>query len=196
MEAARVADRLRAEFPGLALLARRVVATPGRSPAALRDQLDTLANRWRGPQAIALRGQPVVHAHRVFFRHVGIDPDVQRVPQEAAIVRRLVDGGFRSHGLPADALTLALVETGVGVWALDADRVTGALELRAQPDGALVIADDAAIVAPLFHDPPRDRAPSRTTSTLLLYAVLVPGVPPLFAQEALDLAVELLAGEE
>jgi DNA/RNA-binding domain of Phe-tRNA-synthetase-like protein len=191
-----VAPGLVAEFPGLDLLARRVVAGPGRSPPALREQLDALADRWRGPQAIALRGQPVVHAHRVFFRHVGIDPDLHRVPQEAAIVRRLIDGGFASHGLPADALTLAVVETGLGVWALDAATIRGPLELRAQDDGTLVVADLDGVVAPLFHDPAGDRAPGRGTTTLLLYAVLVPGVPPLFAQEALDLVVELLEGEE
>jgi DNA/RNA-binding domain of Phe-tRNA-synthetase-like protein len=185
-----------AEFPGLDLLAQRVAARPTRTPPPLRAQLDGLADRWRGPQAIALRGLPVAQAHRVFFRHVGIDPDVHRVPQEAAIVRRLVDGGFRSHGLPADALTLAVVETGVGVWALDAAAVRGPLELRADPEGRLVVADAGGVVAPLFHDPPRERAPSRATTGLLLYAVRVPGVPPLFAQEAIDLVVELLAGEE
>jgi DNA/RNA-binding domain of Phe-tRNA-synthetase-like protein len=191
-----VAPALAGEFPGLDLVARRLEAVAGRSPAALRGQLDGLADRWRGPQAIALRGQPLVQAHRVFFRHVGIDPDVHRVPQEAAIVRRLVDGGFRSHGLPADALTLAVVETGVGVWALDAATVRAPLELRADPEGRLVVADRDGVVAPLFHDPPRERAPGRSTTTLLLYAVRVPGVPPLFVQEAIDLVVELLAGEE
>jgi DNA/RNA-binding domain of Phe-tRNA-synthetase-like protein len=199
-----VARELAAEFPGLDLLGRRVDAAPRRSPAPVRAQLDDLSNRWRGPQAIALRAQPVAQAHRIFFRHVGIDPDVHRVPQEAAVVRRLLDGGFRSHGLPADALTLAVMETGVGVWALDAERVSGPLELRAGGgedsgdggDGTLVVADRDGIVAPLFHEPPRERAPSRSTRTLLLYAVRVPGVPPLFAQEALDLAVELLSDEE
>ena len=191
-----VAPALAAELPGLDLLGRRVPAAPGRSPAALRAQLDGLADRWRGPQALQLRGQPIAHAHRVFFRHVGIDPDVHRVPQEAAIVRRLVDGGFRSRGLPADALTLALVETGVGVWALDAATVRGPLELRAHDDATLVVADLDGVVAPLFHDPPRERAPGRSTTTVLLYAVRVPGVPPVFAQEALDLVVELLGGEE
>jgi DNA/RNA-binding domain of Phe-tRNA-synthetase-like protein len=191
-----VAPGLAAEFPGLDLLGRRVVSAPARSPQGLREQLDALADRWRGPQAIGLRAQPVVQAHRVFFRHVGIDPDVHRVPQEAAIVRRLVEGGFRSHGLPQDALTLAVVETGVGVWALDAARIRGPLELRAEEDGTLVVADLDGPVTLLFHDPQGDLAPGRGTTALLLYAVLVPGVPPLFAQEALDLAVEMLEGEE
>lgn len=191
-----VAPALAAEFPGLALLARTTPCVPGRSPADIRARLDDLADRWRGPQAIGLRQRPVVQAQRVFFRHVGLDPDVHRVPQEAAIVQRLVDGGFRSHGTVADALTIATVETGVGVWALDAAKVGAGLQLRPDADGTLVIADPAGPIHALFHDPPRDRGPSRATRSLVLYAVQLPGVPPLFSAEALDLAVELLEGEE
>jgi len=188
----RVAPAVAQEFPALGLLTTVVTARPGRTPPDVRARLADLSDRWRGAQAMALRRQPVAHAHRVFFRHVGIDPDVRRVPQEAAIVRRLVDGGFLPRGMPADALTIATVETGVGVWALDAAAVRGPLAVAPDADGRLVVADaDGATVAPLFGDP--ERPLSRSTRSLLLYAVRVPDVPELFAVEALERCVELLA---
>jgi hypothetical protein len=145
-----------------------------------------------GARAVALRGEPVPHAHRVFFRHVGLDPDVQRVPAEAALVARLLRGGYESRGLPADALLVALVETGVAVWAVDADRVAEPLELRVE-GGRLAVAGGAArTVAPLFAPPPPELAPDRRTRELLLYAVQVPNVPDLYVEEALWTCVELL----
>ena len=39
-------------------------------------------------------------------------------------------GGFRSRSRLDDALTIAIVESGVGVRAFDADRVTGPLGIR------------------------------------------------------------------
>ena len=111
----RVADALRAEFPGLRLHCVRVASAPRRSPPEVRDRLRALSDRIHGARAVAMRGEPVPHAHRVFFRHVGLDPDVQRVPAEAALVERLLRGGYESRGLPADALLIALVDTGIGV---------------------------------------------------------------------------------
>ncbi len=136
-----VSERLREEFPGLGLtlcdvpLERRL----GRSPKGVRERLALLADRFRGADAMVLRQRPVPHAYRVFFRHVGIDPDVTRVPVEAAALRRLVQGGFPSQGLLQDALTIALMETGVPLWALDAEAVDGRLgpapERRARAAG-------------------------------------------------------------
>lgn len=187
-----VAEPLRAEFPDLRLWSVRVASAPRRSPPELRERLRALADRMYGARAVALRGEPVPHAHRVFFRHVGLDPDVQRIPAEEALVQRLLHGGYRSHGLPADALLVALVETGVAVWAVDADRVAEPLELRVE-GGRLAVAGGAAgTVAPLFAPPPPELAPDRRTRELLLYAVQVPGVPDLFVEEALWTCVELL----
>lgn len=187
----RVAPALADEHPGLGLLFTVASARPGRTPPDVRARLADLSDRWRGPQAKMLRRQPVVHAHRVFFRHIGIEPDVHRVPQEAAIVRRLVEGGFVARGMPADALTIATVETGVGVWAIDAATVEGSLGLRVEDDRRLVVADDAGVVAPLFGDPVRPLG--RSTRALVLYAIRVPDVPELFAVEALERCAELLA---
>ena len=43
-----------------------------------------MADRMTGAEAIAMRQREVPHAHRVFFRHVGLDPDVVRTPVEAS----------------------------------------------------------------------------------------------------------------
>jgi DNA/RNA-binding domain of Phe-tRNA-synthetase-like protein len=194
--AARVAPELAAELPGLRLRVTAVDAdgpVTDRAPRELRDRLGELSDRFRGGQAIELRRQELPHAHRVLFRHLGLDPDEHRPPLEAAVLERLLRGGFRSTTLLADALLVALVETGVGVWALDGATVTGDLELRPEPPGgAVVIGDDAGTVAPIFADPPPDRAPTKDSRAIVLYAVGAPGVPDLFVDEALWLASEPL----
>src|SRR4051812_28310971 len=118
------------ELPGLGLAwcAFRISADPlGRSPAALRARLRALSDRHRGAQAIALRSRVIPHAYRVLFRDLGLEPDVQRIPVEALMVERLRLGAYPAHGRLVDALAVATVETEVGVWALDADRVAGEL---------------------------------------------------------------------
>ena len=78
-----------------------------------------MADRMTGAEAIAMRQREVPHAHRVFFRHIGLDPDVVRTPIEALVLRRMSEGGLGPQGLIADALNVAVLETGVGVWAFD-----------------------------------------------------------------------------
>src|SRR4051794_5446005 len=96
-----------------------------------------LSDRFRGAQAIALRRSPIPSAYRVFFRHVGLDPDTTRTPVEEAAVQRLVKGAFEATNLLDDALLIALVETGVPLWALDADRVREPLGIGTGADGRL-----------------------------------------------------------
>lgn len=198
---------LRAEFPELRLLSATIEARDGRSPQALRRQLKELSSRWYGARAVALRREPVPHAHRVFYRHVGLDPDETRTPIERAVVDRLVHGHFRSEGLVEDAALLAVVETGVQVWVVDEDRCDGPLGLRPAregerlgrgeyanelPDGRLVVADASEPVAVLFGAlSPRHRV-SRETTRMRIFAVRVPGVPTLHAEEALWLCAETL----
>ena len=193
---------LRAELPGLGVVSLALPAPRAqRSPQGVRERLDVLSTRFRGADALALRQRPVPHAYRVAFRHVGLDPDATRTPIEAAAIERLVQGGFVSRGLLDDALTIALVETGVPLWALDADAVDGALALRLAragerlggepeapplPDGQIVVADARAPLAPLFGEPARGpRCPRRRTARLLLFALRVAGVPRVHVEEAL-----------
>ena len=114
---------LATELPDLRLASVTVPGGPRRSPPELRARLGMLADRFHGARALSIRREAVPAAYRVLFRHLGLDPDVHRTPIEAAAVQRLLRGGFASGGAVEDACLLALVETGVPVWALDAARV-------------------------------------------------------------------------
>ena len=196
-----VAEELRTELPGLGIVSLVLPAPRARrSPQGIRDHLAMLSTRFRGADALALRQRPIPHAYRVCFRHVGLDPDATHTPVEAAAIERLVQGGFVSRGLLDDALTIALVETGVPMWALDADAVHGDLWLRLArsgerlggepeapplPTGQIVVADSLAPLAPLFGEPAATAIPTRHTKRLLLFAVPVAGVPRVHVEEAL-----------
>lgn len=203
-----IADELHEELPGLGVVTLALPAPRAtRSPPGVREHLDLLSARFRGADALALRQRPVPHAYRVCFRHVGLDPDTTRTPIEAAAVERLVQGGFVSRGLLDDALTIALVETGVPLWALDADTVQPPLGLRlasggerlggadgiALPAGQIVVADARVPLAPLFGEPAAPHAPSRRSADLLLFAVQVAGVSRAHVEEALWQCAEVLA---
>ncbi len=95
------------ELPGLRLWQLAAEARDVPAPAHLKERLKLLSNRFGGAKAIAMRREPVPHAYRVLFRHLGIDPDDDRTPVEAAALARLQHGGFRSKGLVAVALLLA-----------------------------------------------------------------------------------------
>jgi DNA/RNA-binding domain of Phe-tRNA-synthetase-like protein len=202
------------ELPGLRLVhIRAEVARAGRgSPPGLKERLRELSNRWAGAHAVNLRQRPVPAAYRVFFRHIGLDPDVVRTPIEEAMLARMLQGGFHSHHLLADALLITLVDTGVPVWALDATTVDGPLGIRASregeslgrspeapvvPAGQLVVADARSAVAVLFgqiapaHLPGAGGLKSRE---LELFTLQVPGVPSLHVEEALWMCLAMLEG--
>ncbi|MGH2950051.1 MAG: hypothetical protein ACRDPC_27940, partial [Solirubrobacteraceae bacterium] len=130
-----ISPSLADEHPGLRLAWTDVEAVPGPTPPELKERLRAMADRMRGAQAIALRRQEVPHAYRVFFHHIGLDPDVVQTPVEAVALRRMQRGGLRPQNLVDDALTVAVLETGVGVWAFDAARLVGALGLREAVEG-------------------------------------------------------------
>jgi DNA/RNA-binding domain of Phe-tRNA-synthetase-like protein len=202
------------ELPGLGVVSLTAPVQAGGallagSPPAVLARLRELSNRWRGAQAIGVRSQPVPAAYRVFFRHIGLDPDVTRTPLEEIVLERMVDGGFISKGTLCDALTIVLLDTGVPVWALDADTLRGPLGVRVSRDaerlggeagapamqaGRLVLADAEHPVASMFGEiAPRHR-PGRRTRELELFAVQVAGVPLLHVEEALWNARALLTG--
>lgn len=198
------------EFPGLRLHWISVPACGRKSPGPLVERLQELANRYRGSSVIAMRTKPVPAAYRSFFRQIGLDPDVTRTPGEQAALTRLFDGTFKPRGHLADVLLVALLETGVPIWALDATRATAhGLGIRIaqagerlgdEPDGdpvgagTLVVADQRRIHAVLFGAPARDSAVSADTRELLLYAISVDGVPQIHVEEAFWVATEALRG--
>ena len=140
-----------------------------------------------------MRTKPIPQAFRAFFRQIGLDPDVRRIPSEEVAVARLVQGGFVSVDLVADACLIALIETGVPVWALDGDRVEDAgLGIRLDSAGSLTVGDGETCWA-LFDDPRAACAVTPRTGRVTLFAVAVDGVPEIHVEEALWCAVELLA---
>ena len=60
-----------------------------------------------------LRQRPIPWAYRVFFRHIGLDPDTTRTPVEQLALDRMHDGSFKSRNRLDDALTIAIAEVGV-----------------------------------------------------------------------------------
>jgi DNA/RNA-binding domain of Phe-tRNA-synthetase-like protein len=195
------------ELPELVLWTLVAGAPPARrSPPEVRRRLAMLASRFRGGEAVELRRRPVPHAYRVFFRQIGLDPDDQRTPVEEAAMRRLMHGGYESHGALDDALLLAIVETGVPVWALDDATLDGPLGVRAArageqrpradgfaddlPAGRLVVADAAGPVAVLFEPPDAKHCVTRRTSSIRLFALQVAGVPEVHVEEAFWTALD------
>jgi DNA/RNA-binding domain of Phe-tRNA-synthetase-like protein len=203
-----VEAEVRAEFPGLRLGWISVAARRHASPRAVVNRLKGLASRYRGASVVAMRTQPIPSAYRSFFRQIGLDPDVTRIPSEEAAVLRLLHGGFRSSNLIDDALLISLIETGVPVWALDAtcvdagglgirtsvhgDRV-GTTELAGDlAPGRLVVADAASVHGLLFGELAPGHGVSGATERIVLFSVGVDGVPAIHIEEALWVCVEAL----
>ena len=201
-------ERVAQELVGLWLSVREVAAPQdGEAEPGVALRLRDLASRLRGARAVELRREAVPAAYRVFFRHAGIDPDVQHTPIEAAVIGRLISGGYASRGRLDDALLLAVLETSVPVLALDADAVRGALGIRtarrgeflgradrAVPvgGGRLVIADDEAPLIELFGAPGAGVLAGPDARRLLLVAIAVAGVPEVHVEEALWTCEEAL----
>ncbi len=204
-----VSDDVRAELPGLRLDWVSVAARRRDSPRIVKRRLADLSSRFRGANAVALRTQPVPHAYRAFFRQIGLDPDVDRIPSEEAVVGRLLHGGFRSEDLIADALLISLIETGVPVWAIDSERVdAGGLGIRTSVDGErlgtseiaaylppdrLVVADAQRVHALLFGELAVGDEVTSRTQRVVLFSVGVAGVPAIHIEEALWVCAEVLA---
>jgi DNA/RNA-binding domain of Phe-tRNA-synthetase-like protein len=195
------------EFPELRIFELVVTAEPGRTPRSVRERLRHLSNRFRGAQAVAQRQEPIPWAYRVFYRHVGLDPDADRTPAEAAMLERLVKGGFRSESLLDDALLIALVETGVPIWAFDDDHVEGTLGVRLAedgerlgrseeappvPPGRLVVADEKSPLAVLFGDLAQGHGVTPETRAMRLFSIQVAGVPEIYVEEALWQCTDIL----
>ena len=195
------------EFPGLGVSWIVLERGSGRSPREVRQRLKDLAGRFGGPQAINLRHQPIPWAYRVFFRHIGLDPDEQRTPVEEVALERMRKGGFPSESLLDDALTIAIAESGVALRAFDEDRVEGDLSIRATaegeglegrqgalPAGTLVVADEARPLALLFGAIASGRGVTKSTGRTRIWALRVKGVPDIAVEEALWLATEVMQG--
>jgi DNA/RNA-binding domain of Phe-tRNA-synthetase-like protein len=193
------------EFPALGLFTTTVDAGDGRSPEPVREKLRELSDRFGGQQAIVLRQRPIPWAYRVFFRHIGLDPDETRTPPEQLALDRMFKGSFKSRGRVADAITIAVAEVGVSVQAFDAGAISGRLGLRvsaegeelggrstALPTGTIVIADEEKPLAVLFGAVAPGAEAGKSTERTTVAAVRVKGVPDAAIEEALWLAASTL----
>jgi DNA/RNA-binding domain of Phe-tRNA-synthetase-like protein len=203
-----IAPELAAEFPGLRVHWLSVSGRSAGSPPEVRRRLKSLSNRYRGASVVAMRTQPIPHAYRTFFRQIGLDPDTIRIPSEDVAVARLLHGEFRSSGLLDDALLIAVIETGVPVWALDGDAVdAGGVGIRTSvagdrlgvteygsflAPGTLVVADARCVHALLFGEIAPGHGVSSKSSRIVLFSVGVPGVPAIHVEEALWVCTEVL----
>jgi DNA/RNA-binding domain of Phe-tRNA-synthetase-like protein len=200
-----VAPHVAAEFPGLGISWIELDGRPGRSPEPVERRLREASDRFYGAHAIHLRERPIPWAYRVFFRQIGLDPDRTRTPVEQLALDRLQDGGFKTRGLPADALTIATIETGIALRAFDAEQLEGALCIRDSAPGeslegrrgelshgTLVIADERTPAGLLFGATGEDRAVGRGTRRIAIAAVQVDGVPQIAVDEALWLVAATL----
>ena len=200
-----VAPHIASEFPGLGIAWVEVDAEPGRSPEPVRHRLRDLSDRTYGAQAIRLRERPIPWAYRVFYRQIGLDPDRTRTAVEQLTLERLEDGGFRSQGLPADALNIAIVETGVALRAFDADQIEGRLCIRDSAPGeslagvpgelakgTLTIADESRPLGLLFGPTASGFEVEGGSRRVAVAAVQVKGVPQIAVEEALWLAASTL----
>ena len=197
---------LSAEFPELGIVYAEVPVLPRRSPPPVRARMRDASNRFTGAKAITLRQQPIPWAYRVFFRHVGIDPDERRTPIEAIALERMRAGAFQSQNIVDDALLLATLETGVPVLAFDAEAATGELGLRVSESGdtlgelplpaaQVVIADDIRVLSVLFGEMAAGVGVHQPTRRMLLVAVRVKGVPEVSVEEALWIAAETVSDD-
>jgi DNA/RNA-binding domain of Phe-tRNA-synthetase-like protein len=193
-----VAPHVAAEFPGLGISWIEIDGTPGRSPEGIERRLREASDRFYGSHAIHMRERPIPWAYRVFFRQIGLDPDRTRTPVEQLALDRLRDGGFKTRGLPADALTIATIETGIALRAFDAAQLDGPLCIRdsapgeslegrpgALSHGTLVIADERTPAGLLFGTTGERREVGRETRRVAVAAIQVEGVPQIAVDEAL-----------
>ncbi len=202
-----VADDVSEELAGVGVHYLVLEQGSGRSPRHVKEQLKELAGRFSGARAVNLRHQPIPWAYRVFFRHIGLDPDEQRTPVEEIVLERMRKGGFPSVSLLDDALTIAIAESSVALRAFDADKVEGRLGIRLSapgeplegrpgelPTGTLVLADEARPLALLFGAMGSGRGVSNKTKRIVLCAIQVRGVPDIAVEEAIWLAAGVMRG--
>jgi len=193
-----VAPHVATEFPGLGIAWIEVDGRQCKSPEPVRRRLRVLSDRFFGAHAIHMRERPIPWAYRVFFRQIGLDPDRTRTPVEQLALDRLHDGAFKSRGMPADALTIATIETGVALSVFDAEQLQGGLCIRdsapgeslpGRPaelaQGTLTIADERTPVGLLFGETAEGCTVDRGTRRIAAVAVQVNGVPQIAVDEAL-----------
>lgn len=195
------------DFPTLAVLFATQEVGGRAYRRAAKERLGRLSDRIGGDLAAAMRQQAVPGAFRAFARQIGLDPDADGLPLERALTARIRAGRFVSGGALEDPCTVAMLETGVPVWVLDEQRLSGPLGIgpvrEADPQAAtavgpqpdrLAVWDECRPLVALLGGPDgraTDVVPQRTTERVRLFALRVDGVPDAAVREALWTAAQL-----
>ena len=200
-----VADELGAEFPGLGVYWLTVAASPAKTPTAVRERMRMLAGRITGATVVQSRQDSVPWSYRVLWRRLGVDPDTDRTPVEELMVQRLEHGGLPSRGMPADAVIVATLETGVPIFVADAAKLSGSPGLRPAVTGEtlggvegmlrageVVYADERAPLARLDGQVATDYAVHDGTVAMAICALAASAVSQIEIDEALWIAADML----
>lgn len=204
-----VAPDVRDRLPDLALLwLDAPVEATTKSPVWAKERLRHLSAATRGSDVLRAHRDEAPAAYRELYRAIGRDPGDDPPPLEVAYRERLLNGGYPQIGLPADALTIVLAETGVPIWGVDADLVDGTLTIRRSVRGELpvppgldpdltvgqpVVADDLGVVAELCRPVRPIRAIDRQTARGVFFTVRPAGVSDMRVHEAFWMCLSLLA---
>ena len=155
----------------------------GPTPRELRERLRGWPTACTAPRRSPCGSARCRTPHRVFFRHIGLDPDVVRTPVEALVLRRMSEGGLRPQGLIADALNVAVLGDRRRRVGVRRAALVGAPRIE-ELEGRLVLADEAGAGGAVRRPSPRGGG-QEATHRIALVAVAVPGVADLFVHEAL-----------
>jgi DNA/RNA-binding domain of Phe-tRNA-synthetase-like protein len=203
-----IAQEVQDEFAELRLICLTLSTDLSRVDAkAIERHLRGMSNRFTGARAVNVRREAVPAAYRIFFRHIGLDPDVTPTPIEAAILERLMDGGFLPRSPLEDLLLSALIETSVPIWALDSELIDGPLGIRlsqsetlgrakgatALSAGQLVLADASGALAVLFGQIAPGHEAQAKSAKMTLFTVQVAGVSTMQIEEALWMCTSALS---
>lgn len=175
---------LAADFPTLTLWSATFAVPPRGRREDLRARLDALDDRVRALATGALRSDSIAGAYRAFARQLGLDPDVDRLPIDALAVERLTRGRLESRGLVPDALRVAMLETAVPLWALDAAAADGPLRVALDDAGSASVSDDGGALMPLLGEPSGPQAVRDDSDHVIVLGLGVGAVAPATVEEA------------
>jgi len=184
-----VAAEILAELPELGLVTCRAAGAKKSSPGVI-EELEALAGRTTGPTALHAHAEPVAAAYRALRVSLGMDPNAGEVSVEAIIRNRLLAGGLRTAGQPADAITITTLETGVPIQVLAV--AVDPLELAISPrSGAISLRRGNEDLAEVFGETHAQALPAKGDVTVELAAIVAPGVLPEVVCLALERAASL-----
>ena len=199
-------------FPGLDAVLARVdgISVSATNPALERFKEEILARVRATHDLATLKDMPELRAYRDFFWRVGIDSTKVR-PAAEALLRRILQGkALPSINTLVDAYNIASVATRIALAAFDTGKLQGDVVMRMAHAGEpflgigmdrplrltgreVVNADAKALIAVYgYRDAAQTKLTHDTTSVVLM-ACGVPGIPRWTVEEAARTAAEIVS---